>query len=558
MSKRDNSKKTNKNLYLGEEFPFDNSSMTPNFEDNEYSEYETQEKITSSKIIEKTINCSEEKNKPDDLDENFKEFDLYNDPVRVYLNEISELKLLNFDQEQLLGRRLEQIRYLSRLNNSFTCCSNFDSDIICYCSEKTLFILLELNKRLKIHTGLIKSLLLIEGYKTSIFFEDFLNLQKIKSLINGFFNKDLEKNDVSKNKKLLSLTDSLDLTEDVLVDNLIDLSIVLSLLPPEIINSYKNVTVDQLESFLPQDNKSLDTFMSENKISSKSSSNFYMKINENCILGEKISKENNFYCKKFSQTHHNSEKHLSEANLRLVVKVAKKYAMRGLAMSDLLQEGNIGLMKAVEKFNFRKGYKFSTYATWWIRQSITRSIADQSRTIRVPVHMVEQINKLKRITTKFIQEYERDPEINELAILYGEQELNQKPKKEDLSYLVKQVRNILKISQEPISLQTPIGHDSDSSNLGDLIPDEQALEPQQIANEQMLREQLAAVLDTLKERERNVLELRFGLNDGRSRTLEEVGQEFGVTRERIRQIEAKALRKLRHPTRSFKLKDYHE
>jgi len=558
MSKRDNSKKTNKNLYLGEEFPFDNSSMTPNFEDNEYSEYETQEKITSSKIIEKTINCSEEKNKPDDLDENFKEFDLSNDPVRVYLNEISELKLLNFDQEQLLGRRLEQIRYLSRLNNSFTCCSNFDSDIICYCSEKTLFILLELNKRLKIHTGLIKSLLLIEGYKTSIFFEDFLNLQKIKSLINGFFNKDLEKNDVSKNKKLLSLTDSLDLTEDVLVDNLIDLSIVLSLLPPEIINSYKNVTVDQLESFLPQDNKSLDTFMSENKISSKSSSNFYMKINENCILGEKISKENNFYCKKFSQTHHNSEKHLSEANLRLVVKVAKKYAMRGLAMSDLLQEGNIGLMKAVEKFNFRKGYKFSTYATWWIRQSITRSIADQSRTIRVPVHMVEQINKLKRITTKFIQEYERDPEINELAILYGEQELNQKPKKEDLSYLVKQVRNILKISQEPISLQTPIGHDSDSSNLGDLIPDEQALEPQQIANEQMLREQLAAVLDTLKERERNVLELRFGLNDGRSRTLEEVGQEFGVTRERIRQIEAKALRKLRHPTRSFKLKDYHE
>ena len=307
MSKRDNSKKTNKNLYLEEKFHFDNSSMTPNFEDNEYSEYETQEKITSSKIIDKTINYSEEKNKPDDLDENFKEFDLSNDPVRVYLNEISELKLLNFDEEQLLGRRLEQIRYVSRLNNSVTCCSNFDSDIICYCPEKTLFILFELNKRLKIHTGLIKSLLLIEGYKTSIFFEDFLNLQKIKSLINGFFNKDLEKNDVSKNKKLLSLTDSLDLPEDVLVDNLIDLSIVLSLLPPEIINSYKNVTVDQLESFLPQDNKSLDTFLLENKISSKSSSNFFMKINENCILGEKISKENNFYCKSFSQTHHNSE-----------------------------------------------------------------------------------------------------------------------------------------------------------------------------------------------------------------------------------------------------------
>ena len=249
---------------------------------------------------------------------------------------------------------------------------------------------------------------------------------------------------------------------------------------------------------------------------------------------------------------------LTKANLRFVVSVAKQYQNQGLTLPDLINEGNLGLIKAAQRFDETRGFKFISYAVWWIRQSITRSLADQSRTIRVPVHMVEQMNKIRRITTKFIQEHSREPEISELAIIFGEQELNKKPKDEELKYLIKQVRNILKISQEPISLQTPIGPDPDSSLLGDLIPDYETPEPQDLATQQMLKEQLSAVLDTLSEREKNVLELRFGLNDGRSRTLEEVGQEFGLTRERIRQIEAKALRKLRHPTRSSTLKDYHQ
>ena len=295
------------------------------------------------------------------------------------------------------------------------------------------------------------------------------------------------------------------------------------------------------ESIAPASNEELESVLSADGISIDDPVKVYLKeIGRVPLLSAEEEVE---LAIRMSEGDVAAKKRLSEANLRLVVSIAKRYVGRGMQFLDLIQEGNLGLIKAVEKFDHTKGFKFSTYATWWIRQAITRAIADQARTIRIPVHMVETINKVKKVNSQLLHENGHEPTNEQIA--------------EKLEMPVEKVREIMRVAQEPVSLETPIGEEEDS-HLGDFIPDEDAPAPSDVASHTMLKEQLAGVLSTLTPREEKVLRLRFGLEDGRSRTLEEVGKEFNVTRERIRQIEAKALRKLRHPSRSKKLKDFLE
>ena len=295
------------------------------------------------------------------------------------------------------------------------------------------------------------------------------------------------------------------------------------------------------ESIAPASNEELESVLSADGISIDDPVKVYLKeIGRVPLLSAEEEVE---LAIRMSEGDVAAKKRLSEANLRLVVSIAKRYVGRGMQFLDLIQEGNLGLIKAVEKFDHTKGFKFSTYATWWIRQAITRAIADQARTIRIPVHMVETINKVKKVNSQLLHENGHEPTNEQIA--------------EKLEMPVEKVREIMRVAQEPVSLETPIGEEEDS-HLGDFIPDEDAPAPSDVASHTMLKEQLAEVLSTLTPREEKVLRLRFGLEDGRSRTLEEVGKEFNVTRERIRQIEAKALRKLRHPSRSNKLKDFLE
>jgi RNA polymerase primary sigma factor len=428
------------------------------------------------------------------------EQDITDDPVRIYLHEIGRVHLLTADDEKSLAKHMEERKYIKNIIQEYTHQNGRQpsaTDII-------LAILQDLGEA----DHLVHQLQVKLGLHKTKNFNKSLYDPKFQEIMDSVIDPQIIQNIAAK------LSRSIPEIEDMIVR----LSMGSRLLPEEI-----RASVDGKTKFhdIP---KLLNNTKFTRSIKSRER-HYSMLISKVIYEGKK------------------AERHLIEANLRLVVSVAKKHIGRGMSLLDLIQEGNIGLMRAVEKFDYRKGYKFSTYATWWIRQALTRAIADQARTIRIPVHMVETINRLLRISRRLAQEYGREPTSREIA--------------KEMEVTSDKVREIVKVSQLPISLESPIGEEEDSP-LGNSIEDRNALPPVDIASKQLLKEQIEDVLTTLTPREKRVLELRFGLEDGRSRTLEEVGVEFNVTRERIRQIEAKALRKLRHPSRSRKLKDYLE